>query len=83
MRLLIRITNMLRIDNCTKNDIKLKKEINIAQFNNESYKDLEERKDEILEDLGYPITQSYFRACDFTKLRYVTSKSIKNYCRGR
>lgn len=61
----------------------LKKEINIAQFNNKPYKDLEKRKDEILEELGYPITQSNYRLGDYTRLRYIPSKSIKIYHGGR
>lgn len=62
---------------------KIKKKITIAQFNNQDYEKLEKRKDQILEEIGYPITSSFHKSGDFTRLRYVPSKSIKIYYGGR
>lgn len=62
---------------------KIKNEISIAQFNNQNYDELEKRKDQILEELDYPITLAHHKSGSFTRLRYIPSKSIKIYYGGR
>ncbi len=73
----------IKNNNLHKELHKIKKEITIAQFNNQNYDELEKKKDQILEELGYPITSSHHKSGSFTRLRHIPSKSIKIYYGGR
>lgn len=55
----------------------IKNKINAAQFNNENYKELEKRRDEIFEELGYEPLRSSMSS-EYKGIRYIpNSKGVK------
>lgn len=55
----------------------IKSKINAAQFNNENYKELEKRRDEIFEELGYEPLRSSMSS-GYKGIRYIpNSKGVK------